>query len=260
MSNINKYRVQLKPSYRYSTSRSTEINHKSSKKIITQSLSMTSSNIISIESGGICTDNLGLNGSSDNNLGSISNGRRNDLLELNNISMKDIHNEYEVNNTPKLVLTPPTWVNNFRNVYSEDKHFAKHWFWDNFQWNKQSLWIGKFNKTNNLPDSDIQINDFLKRLIVDLNQKTELKSQMYIKFYFARNFKTKEPEINYLLICNQPKLPDIFLGTLVDITFERYQLTESIINRDSDFKKMINHYLNWSNFYIYYNLMEEMQY
>lgn len=166
----------------------------------------------------------------------------------------------EINLSVNVNTKTNTWVNKFRNVYEEDKHFAKHWFWDNFHWGTQSLWIGKFNKTNNLPDSDELINDFLKHLINELNHREDLRSHIYIKFYFSRNYRTKEPEINYLLICDQPKLPQSFMGSLVDITFERYQLTELIINRDADFKKMINHYLNWSNFYIYYNLMEELQY
>ena len=166
-------------------------------------------------------------------------------------------------NDPSLVsvsLTPPSWVNNFRDVYSESRHFAKHWFWDNFDWKNQSIWIGKFNKMNNLPDNNQQINNFLLRLVDDLNRYPQIKSEIYIKFYFSRDIKTTEPEINYLLICNGPHLPEQFLGTLVDITFERYQLTETIVNKDKDFKRLLNHYLNWSNFYIYYNLMEEMQY
>ena len=159
-----------------------------------------------------------------------------------------------------LSLIPPSWVNNFRDVYDESRHFAKYWFWDNFDWKKQSIWIGKFNQTNNLPDNNQQINNFLLRLVDDLNRYPLIKSEIYIKFYFSRNIKTTQPEINYLLICNGPHLPEKFLGTLVDITFEKYQLTESIVNKDKDFKRLLNHYLNWSNFYIYYNLMEELQY
>jgi hypothetical protein len=162
----------------------------------------------------------------------------------------------------KIENDPPdaSWVNNFRDIYNEDRHFAKHWFWDNFDWNQQSIWIGKFNKTNNLPDSNEQINDFLKRLVDDLNKHPHIRSEIYVKFYFSRNVKTHEPEINYLLICNGHKFPEEFSGTLVNITFEKYQLTESIINRDKAFKRLLNHYLNWSNFYIYYNLMEELHY
>ena len=161
---------------------------------------------------------------------------------------------------PLTSLTPPSWVNNFRDVYNENRHFAKHWFWDNFNWETQSIWIGKFNKSNNLPDNNRQIADFLQRLVTDLNRDPKIKSQIYIKFYFSRNVKTNDPEINYLLICNGTELPQEFSGTLVDITFEKYQLTENILNKDKDFKRMLNHYLNWSNFYIYYNLMEELQY
>lgn len=162
--------------------------------------------------------------------------------------------------TSTLSLSPPSWVNNFRDVYAEDRHFAKHWFWDNFNWKEQRIWIGKFNQTNNLPDNDERIIEFLNRLVNDLNQHANLRSDVYIKFYFSRNVKTNEPEINYLLVSNHVQLPEEFMGTLVNITFERYQLTEEILNKDKDFKKLVNHYLNWSNFYVYYDLMGEMQY
>ena len=162
--------------------------------------------------------------------------------------------------SPDQSLIPPTWINNFRDVYNENRHFAKHWFWDNFNWQTQSIWIGKFNKSNNLPNNNDQIVSFLQRLVTDLNRDPKIKSQVYLKFYFSRNVKTNDPEINYLLICNGTEVPEEFIGTLVDITFEKYQLTENILNKDKDFKRMLNHYLNWSNFYIYYNLMEELQY
>ncbi len=180
------------------------------------------------------------------------------LLGLKGTALKDQYGPSE--SPPPMSLASPSWVNNFRDVYNEDRHFAKHWFWDNFNWDQQSIWIGKFNKTNNLPDNNEQINDFLKRLVDDLNKYPSIRSEMYIKFYFSRNVKTHEPEINYLLICNGRNFPEEFSGTLVNITFERYQLTESILNKDKDFKRLLNHYLNWSNFYIYYNLMEELQY
>lgn len=151
------------------------------------------------------------------------------------------------------------WVDNFREIYNEDRHFAKHWFWDNFDWSTQSIWIGKFNQNNNLPSSDENITDFLQRIIRDFNQYNEIKSEIYIKFYFSRKVNTNEPEINYLLICNHHELPEFFSNTLVNVLFEKYPLTQNILNQDKDFKRLLNHYLNWSNFYIYYNLMGELQ-
>ncbi len=177
-----------------------------------------------------------------------------------NLFSIDQCDQNKIDSIDELESSKPSWVNNFRDVYNEDKHFAKHWFWDNFNWNQQSIWIGKFNKSNNLPDDNDKINDFLKRLIDDLNKYTIIKSKLYVKFYFSRNVKTHEPEINYLLICNDLELPDEFSSTLVNITFEKYQLTANIIDKDKDFKRLLNHYINWSNFYIYYNLMEELQY
>lgn len=154
----------------------------------------------------------------------------------------------------------PSWVDNYRDIYNEDRFFAKHWFWDNFDWKRQSIWIGKFNQTNQLPQSNEHIKGFLTNLIDNLRQYKNMHSQVYLKLYFARNNKTMQPEINYLLICNTPQLPDDFKNTLVGITFEKYQLTETLLNKDKDFKKILEHYINWSNFYTYYNLMEELQY
>jgi hypothetical protein len=157
---------------------------------------------------------------------------------------------------------PPdtSWVNNYRELYNENRFFANHWFWDNFDWTQQSLWIGQFNKPNQLPASNEQIISFLKKLIDDLNSYSSIKFKIYLKFYFARNVKTNEPGLNYLLICDAAQLPEEFGNTLVNITFEKYQLTERIINKDKDFKKLLNHYLNWSNFHMYYELMEELQF
>jgi hypothetical protein len=154
----------------------------------------------------------------------------------------------------------PTWIDRYRRAYTKDQYLAKFWFWDNFNWDKQSLWIGRFNPHNSLPENDREIGEFLQRLMVDLNNQHGIKSQIYMKLYFSRNTKNNEPEINYLIICNNPQLPEVFKNTLVNITFEKYQLTQSILNMDKDFKRLLNHYLNWNNFYIYYNLMEELQY
>ena len=153
-----------------------------------------------------------------------------------------------------------TWVDNFRELHKRNKYLSKVWFWDNFNWNQQSIWIGRFNKFNNLPDNDSDISEFLKKLIDDLNRYEDLQSYIYLKFYYSRNTKTNEPEINYLLICNEPSLPADFSKSLVSVMFDRYQLSEGLISKDRDFKRMINHYLNWSNFYTYYNLMGELQF
>jgi hypothetical protein len=157
-------------------------------------------------------------------------------------------------------VTEWSWMDQFRTLSTKNKSHARYWFWDNFNWHTQSLWIGKLNKINHLPPKDTQINDFLKKLIDDLDCYPEIKKNIYIKLYFSRNTHTKEPDINYLLICNTPELPEEFSNTLLSVIFERYQLTERIINKDDNFKNLVNHYINWNNFYNYYDLMGVLQY
>jgi hypothetical protein len=145
-----------------------------------------------------------------------------------------------------------TWAGQFRH------NQTTYWFWDHFNWETQSLWIGKMNRMNRLPSTDEQIMNFLRKLVVDLNQNTEFKNHIYIKFYFTRNINTHEPEINYLLVNDSQQLPPEFSDTLIDIIFERYQLTEKIINQNENFRNLVNHYINWNDFYPYYNLISEV--
>jgi hypothetical protein len=175
------------------------------------------------------------------------------------LTLKIRHSERDTGNGSLTVdgTVDTSWKSKFRQV---EKTQVGYWFWDHFNWENQSLWIGKLNKLNHLPSSDDQINKFLNKLISDLDQYKELKTNVYIKFYFSRNTRTHEPDINYILICDSPKLPEEFEGTLIGIMFEQYQLTPSIINSDQTFKSLINHYLNWSNFYTYYDLMGEIEY
>src|SRR5436190_22053991 len=101
---------------------------------------------------------------------------------------------------PPSLLTPPSWITDFRDVYNDDKHFAKFWLWDNLKWDQHSIWIGKLDTSCQLPDDDQVISQFLHYLVDDLNQYPEIKSQVYLKFYFSRNIETRDPEINYLLL------------------------------------------------------------
>ena len=159
---------------------------------------------------------------------------------------------------------PPSWIDNFRRVQSQcndpDRHQVKFWFWDHFDWSRQSLWIGKFHKTNNLPQTNVLISNFMSKLLTDLNTHPEIRSHVYIKFYFSRNIKTKEPNLDFLMLCDSPNLPESFSDTFVDVVFEKYQLTEAIVNKESNFRKLIDHYINWNNFYSYYDLMGECQF
>ena len=165
--------------------------------------------------------------------------------------------------TPLPFLTPsnPTpWIEQFRDISSYNQCHALYWFWDHFNWTTQSLWVGKFNKMNHLPQKNEQITTFMQKLIKDLNENPALKSQIYIKFYFSRNIKSNEPDLNYLMICNGPHLPEDFKETLVDIVFEKYPLNEALVNKDENCKRLIDHYISWNNFYTYYDLMGEMQF
>lgn len=153
-----------------------------------------------------------------------------------------------------------SWTDQFKYLYSTNTKFATYWFWDNFDWSRQSLWVGKFNKMNRLPPTIEQINLFMKKLIEDLDTFLDMKASIYIKFYISKHITSCENDINYLLVCNTPKLPTNFSNTLIDIVFEKYQLTEAIYNKDCNFKKLIDHYINWNNFYTYYDLMGEIVY
>ncbi len=165
-----------------------------------------------------------------------------------------------VHNGPTHLLTPPSWIDKFRDIYNNDKYLLKCWFWDNFNWNQNTIWIGKYHCIDQLPESNEEIIQVLNQLVSNLDQYPQIKSQVYLKFYFSRNIETNQPEINYLMLCNHTQLPAEFLNTTINQSFEKYQLTKAILDLDQDFKKMVNHYLNWSNFYIYYSLLEELQY
>ena len=153
-----------------------------------------------------------------------------------------------------------SWMNQFRHVASGDRSKAECWFWDHFNWNSQSLWIGKLNTQNHLPTDDEGVVSFMNKLIVDLNNYPSLRGSIYIKMYFSRNIKNKEPDINYLLVCNSPVLPPELTCSLVGIVFEKYQITEALTNKHSNFKNMINHYINWNNFYNYHDLIGELEF
>ncbi len=169
-----------------------------------------------------------------------------------------------LNIKPSALPTQLTFVGKFRNVfqnvYPNDTHLSKCWFWDNFNWNQNSIWIGKHNCPDDLPQDDEKVKIYLTSLLENLNQSSQLQANIYMKFYLSRNVETDQPEINYLLLCNHQQLPLEFINTQVNQEFEKYQLTERIINLESEFKNLVNHYLNWNNFYIYYNLMTELQY
>lgn len=157
--------------------------------------------------------------------------------------------------SPSTSTSTSTWIDQFRNI---DRNKAETWFWDHFNWNSQSLWIGKLNTHNHLPSTDNEVIGFMKKLITDLNNYPSLRERIYIKMYFSRNVKSKEPDINYLLVCNSPVLPPDLACSLVGIVFEKYQITEKITSKNANFKDMINHYINWNNFYNYHDLKGEI--
>jgi hypothetical protein len=183
-----------------------------------------------------------------------------DAKSVNTYDIDDNIIQESVINQPTEKNDKITWTDDFKNLYHRNKKFAEYWFWDHFDWSKQSLWIGKFNKMNHLPENNDKVVSFLSKLLNDMDRYEELKHAMYIKFYFTRNVTTREADINFLLVCNTPKLPENFSNLIIDVVFEKYQLTESIVNKEENFKNLINHYINWNNFYTYYDLMGEMEY
>lgn len=167
-------------------------------------------------------------------------------------------NDLETNNLNK--EKEDSWVERFKQVCISDQNFATYWFWDNFNWNKQSMWIGKFNKINHLPSSDEQILCFIKKIIDDLNRYSDLKQNIYLKIYFSRDVTSNQPEINYLLICNYRQLPPNFENTLLNVIFERYQITDIIAQKDPNIKKLIEHYIIWNNYFPYCDLINQVQF
>ena len=129
------------------------------------------------------------------------------------------------------------WMDQLRQLSMSDKTHAQYWFWDHFNWTQHSLWIGKLNRLNRLPVSNEDVIIFIRKLIRDITDCPQLQSSIYVKFYFSRNIKTGDPDINYLLICNTPTLPIEFKTTLIEIIFEKYQLTESFIKKDPTFNR-----------------------
>jgi hypothetical protein len=154
-----------------------------------------------------------------------------------------------------------TWTKTFKNLYCKDKDIARNWFWQHFDWKNQSIWVGKLTNLKRIPNDDETINNLINKLIDELNTSEKLKNRLYLKFYFSRNTNTKEPEVNYLMVCNSSvQLPAEFENSIINLTFEKYQITEKIFNGDPKFKQLVNHYIDWNNFYNYYNLIWEKVY
>lgn len=149
------------------------------------------------------------------------------------------------------------WLLQFRQISKINKSNAQYWFWDHFDWKTNSLWIGKFNQNNHLPQTDDQIIQILNKLLKDISDY-KLDDTLYIKFYLSRNVNTHCPELNYLMICDHTNVPEIFSNTLTDVLFDRCQITECFINDNTSIKNLINHYISWNNFYTYYDLMGEV--
>jgi hypothetical protein len=151
-----------------------------------------------------------------------------------------------------------SFISNFRNIKNEK--LIKSWFWKNFNWNKNSIWIGKFINTTFLINSNINsISQLIETLINDLESKVNKKS-IYFKIYHSQNIKNNNYELNFLLINNDINLDNEFNNTLINAMFESYQLTKEIYYSNNEFKEVINHYLLWSNYFKYFNLIKEIEF
>jgi hypothetical protein len=151
-----------------------------------------------------------------------------------------------------------SFISNFRNI--KNTKLIKSWFWQNFNWNKNSIWIGKFINTSFLVNSNINsISQLIETLINDLESKVDKKT-IYFKIYHSQNIKNNNYELNFLLISNDINLNDEFNNTLIYAMFESYKLTKEIYYSNIEFKEVINHYLLWSNYFKYFNLIKEIQY
>jgi hypothetical protein len=149
------------------------------------------------------------------------------------------------------------WIDQLRIMtLKNNRSLTTSWFWKNFNFDNQSLWIGKLNEAN-LPDDSQAICEFMQLIASDFQLKVE-KKDAFLKLYYATNSRTNLPEINYLVVCAHKNLPANFDKTFISIMFEKYQLTSRIINMDKDFRKLLEHYLIWSNFYTYQNLVKEL--
>lgn len=150
-----------------------------------------------------------------------------------------------------------SFVLTYRSIYLNNKFRLRNWFWSTFNWNRESIWIGKLPSTN-LPNTDSEIIEFVKSIQNDFKSKIS-GNGIYLKIYFARSTRNKSPELNYVLISDTLTLPADFSRTMIGIISEKYQVTQDFINMDEDFKELLNHYLIWCNYYKYYNLICEIE-
>lgn len=154
-----------------------------------------------------------------------------------------------------------SFVLTYRSIYLNNKFRLRNWFWNTFNWNRESIWIGKL-PSNNLPNTDNEIIEFVKSLQNDFTNKLSndnlAPSGIYLKIYFARNVRNGSPELNYLIISDTLKLPTEFSRTMIGIISEKYQVVKDFVDTDEEFKELLDHYLIWCNYYKYYNLICEI--
>ena len=146
------------------------------------------------------------------------------------------------------------FVSSYREISKNNKYRLKNWFWTNFNFTENSIYIGKLYC--NLPESDDNINNFLLMILNDFNTKINPENT-YLKIYFSKNVKTGKPEINYIIISTGNLDPN-FNNTLLHATSEQYKLTKDYIDSDDEFRELLDHYLIWRNYYKFFNLINEL--
>lgn len=155
---------------------------------------------------------------------------------------------------------PPSWCQQFRQISTIDRYLATYWFWDHFDWSQQSIWIGKLLVTIELPEDNEDIKQKMCDWFIDLSSNGLTTDDVYLKLYFSRDIQTQNPEIHYILICNNTQIPQVFENTIIGQSFEKYRITHDLLQHNPKFMNLLDHYLNWSNFYVHYNLMEELEF
>lgn len=152
------------------------------------------------------------------------------------------------------------FISNLKTINTiENSATIDTWFWKYFSFKTHSIWIGQMNSNISSIQDVEAIKKFIDMILVDLRTKIP-ENEIYIKIYLAKNYKTSLNEINFLMIGIDNELPLVYKSTLLSGMFEIFKLTEDFLNLDKNLKKLLNHYLLWSNYYSYQNLIQEYLY
>ncbi len=133
-----------------------------------------------------------------------------------------------------------TFVEKFKkNINNNYNHL---WFWDNYKDNA-SLWIGKCVSGLRIPDDS---ETYIRNMLSEISDVTEI----YIKVYLSKNIYNNQLSLNCFIISdNSHLLPVKLKKSFIYSIFEIYEITENMINNNSNMKSTIGYYLKWNNLY-----------